>query len=67
MLMFEGLDGLDLHQLEADLTGRHIAVSLRAGRMRVSPGIWNDESDIAALADAIRAESGRSSAPLSFE
>jgi selenocysteine lyase/cysteine desulfurase len=35
--------------------------------MRVSPGIWNDESDIAALADAIRAESGRSSAPLSFE
>ena len=67
MLMFEGLDGLDLRQLEADLTGRHIAVSLRAGRMRVSPGIWNDESDIVALADAIRAKSGRSSAPLSFE
>jgi cysteine desulfurase/selenocysteine lyase len=55
MLMFEGRDGLDLARLEADLSARHIAVSLRAGRMRLSPGIWNDASDIDAFVDAVRA------------
>jgi cysteine desulfurase / selenocysteine lyase len=55
MLMFEGRDGLDLTRLHTDLTARGIAVSLRAGRMRLSPGIWNDESDVDAFVDAVRA------------
>jgi cysteine desulfurase/selenocysteine lyase len=55
MLMFEGRNGLDLARLEADLSARHIAVSLRAGRMRLSPGIWNDASDIDAFVEAVRA------------
>jgi len=54
MLMFEARDGLDLRRLDADLISRHISVSLRAGRMRVSPGIWNDESDIDAFVEAVR-------------
>jgi cysteine desulfurase / selenocysteine lyase len=54
MLMFEGTDGLDLSRLHADLAARHIAVSLRAGRIRLSPGIWNDDSDIDAFVDAVR-------------
>ena len=54
MLMFEPLDGLDLTRLEADLASRHVSVSLRMGRLRLSPGIWNDESDIDAFADAVR-------------
>jgi selenocysteine lyase/cysteine desulfurase len=55
MLMLEGRDGLDLTRLHAGLTARGIAVSLRAGRMRLSPGIWNDESDVDAFVDAVRA------------
>jgi selenocysteine lyase/cysteine desulfurase len=54
MLMFEAREGLDLKRLDADLTARQISVSLRAGRMRLSPGIWNDESDIDAFVGAVR-------------
>jgi selenocysteine lyase/cysteine desulfurase len=54
MLMFEGRDGLDLWRLSADLTARRISVSLRAGRMRLSPGIWNEEADIDAFVEAVR-------------
>jgi selenocysteine lyase/cysteine desulfurase len=54
MLMFEGRNGLDLSRLHADLTARHIDVSLRAGRLRLSPGIWNEESDIDTFVEATR-------------
>ena len=54
MLMFESHGSLDLARLEADLSARHIAVSLRAGRMRLSPGIWNDTSDVDAFVAAVR-------------
>jgi selenocysteine lyase/cysteine desulfurase len=59
MLMFEGRHGLDLARLHADLVARRIAVSLRAGRLRLSPGIWNDGADVDAFAAAVR-ESARS-------
>ena len=54
LLMFEALDGLDLGRLEADLSARHVAVSLRMGRLRLSPGIWNDESDVDTFVEAVR-------------
>ena len=55
MLMFEGRHGLDLARLQSDLAARHITVSLRAGRLRLSPGIWNDASDVEAFTVAVRA------------
>jgi cysteine desulfurase / selenocysteine lyase len=55
MLMFEARDGLDLGRLDADLRSRNISVSLRAGRMRLSPGIWNEEADVDAFVEAVRA------------
>jgi len=58
MLMFEGRNGLDLARLHTDLAGRHIAVSLRAGRLRLSPGIWNDEADVDAFSAAVRESAG---------
>ena len=54
MLMFEAVDGLDLARLEADLTARQVAVSLRMGRLRLSPGVWNDDSDVDAFVAAVR-------------
>jgi selenocysteine lyase/cysteine desulfurase len=54
MLMFEARDGLDLGRLAADLTSRNISVSLRAGRMRLSPGIWNDQADVDTFVEAVR-------------
>jgi cysteine desulfurase/selenocysteine lyase len=54
MLMFEAVEGLDLTRLEADLTARRVSVSLRMGRLRLSPGIWNDESDVDAFVEAVR-------------
>ena len=59
MLMFEAVDGLDLTRLEADLAARHVSVSLRMGRLRLSPGIWNDASDVDTFVDAVRASVGR--------
>jgi len=35
-----------------------VRVSLRSGRMRVSPGLWNDESDVDAFAAAVRRATG---------
>ena len=58
MLMFEAIDGLDLARLEADLAARHVSVSLRMGRLRLSPGIWNDDSDMDAFVDAVRGSVG---------
>src|SRR5262249_44729587 len=37
----------------AGLAASKIAVSLRSGRLRVSPGWWTDESDIDAFAQAL--------------
>ena len=54
MLMLAGQAGLDLGQLQTSLSERHIAVSLRAGRLRLSPGIWNDTADIDSFVDAVR-------------
>jgi hypothetical protein len=54
MPMFENLDGLDLTPLEADLSPCRIAVSSRAGVMRLSPEIWNDASDIGAFFEVVR-------------
>ena len=59
MLMLEAGDGLDLARLEADLSARHISVSLRAGRLRLSPGIWNDTSDIDAFVAAVQSSTER--------
>jgi selenocysteine lyase/cysteine desulfurase len=55
MLMFEGSNGLDLEQLHERLAAQRIAVSLRAGRLRLSPGIWNEAADIDAFSAAVRA------------
>jgi cysteine desulfurase/selenocysteine lyase len=59
MLMLEPANGLDLTRLEADLSARHISVSLRAGRLRLSPGIWNDTSDIDAFVAAVESSRER--------
>jgi selenocysteine lyase/cysteine desulfurase len=47
--------GLDLAGLQTALQDRNIFVSLRGSALRVSPNIYNDETDAAALAEAIRA------------
>ncbi len=54
MLMLAGQEGVDLGLLQASLSERHIDVSLRAGRLRLSPGIWNDTADIDSFVDAVR-------------
>jgi len=54
MLMLEAIDGLDLTRLESDLAARHVSVSLRMGRLRLSPGMWNDDSDLDAFVAAAR-------------
>lgn len=45
--------GIDLDRLQADLDRRKVHVSLRGPAIRVSPNVYNDESDIAALRDAL--------------
>jgi selenocysteine lyase/cysteine desulfurase len=55
MLYFEAAGGLDLGRLQAELASRRISVSRRAERLRVSPGCWNDESDLDAFAEAVAA------------
>jgi len=52
MLYFE-LDGALAERFQAELAARRIAVSLRAGRLRVSPGWWNEEADLDAFAAAL--------------
>jgi len=58
ILYFEVAGGADLDRLHAELAGAHVRVSLRSGRMRVSPGLWNDESDVDAFAAAVRRATG---------
>jgi selenocysteine lyase/cysteine desulfurase len=55
MLMLEPREGLDLAQLQASLVERRVSISLRAGRLRLSPGIWNDEADMDAFVAAVHA------------
>jgi selenocysteine lyase/cysteine desulfurase len=52
MLYFE-LDQALAERLQAELAARRIAVSLRSGRLRVSPGWWTEESDLDAFAAAL--------------
>lgn len=54
ILYFEVAGGADLDRLHAELAGAHVRVSLRSGRLRVSPGLWNDEGDVDAFAAAVR-------------
>jgi selenocysteine lyase/cysteine desulfurase len=48
------LPGRDPGELARRLRDRHILVSARQGRLRVSPHFYNDESDLDALRDALR-------------
>ena len=50
--------GVDLASAQALLTERRISVSLRGNAMRVSPHVYNDERDVAALREALRAIAG---------
>jgi selenocysteine lyase/cysteine desulfurase len=52
LLMFDAEPGIDLGRLAADLAQRQVYVSVRTGRLRVSPGIWSDESDVELFTDA---------------
>jgi selenocysteine lyase/cysteine desulfurase len=47
--------GVDLRQLQNLLSARRVHVSLRGSALRVSPNVYNDEGDIAALVDALEA------------
>lgn len=58
MLYFEASARLDLERLQAELGRRRVSVSERSGRIRVSPGWWNDEADANAFADAVTAACG---------
>jgi selenocysteine lyase/cysteine desulfurase len=52
LLMFDAEPGVDLGRLAADLAQRQVHVSVRTGRLRVSPGIWSDESEVEVFAEA---------------
>jgi selenocysteine lyase/cysteine desulfurase len=49
--------GLDLRALHEALTRSRVFASLRGSALRVSPNVYNDESDAEALLDALRAAS----------
>ncbi|UCG87311.1 MAG: aminotransferase class V-fold PLP-dependent enzyme [Gemmatimonadota bacterium] len=46
--------GIDPWPIQAELTARRIAVSLRGDVLRVSPHVYNDRADIGALTEALR-------------
>lgn len=46
-------EGLDLGALSAALRARDVAVSLRGTALRVSPNVYNDGSDVAALLEVL--------------
>jgi selenocysteine lyase/cysteine desulfurase len=48
-------EGALLPRIQAELAGRNLFVSLRGTAIRVSPHVYNTESDMAALAEALRA------------
>jgi hypothetical protein len=45
---------VDLARMCADLARRQIHVSLRNGRVRVSPGIWAEPAEAEVFADAVK-------------
>ena len=47
-------EGLKLGTLKAELEARQIFVSLRGSALRVSPHVYNDESDVEALIEALQ-------------
>lgn len=47
--------GIDLDALQAELKRRRVSVSRRGSSLRVSPHVYNDEGDVRALLDALRA------------
>jgi selenocysteine lyase/cysteine desulfurase len=47
-------EGLELDVPKAELEARQIFVSLRGSALRVSPHVYNDESDVGALIEALR-------------
>lgn len=47
-----------LAALAADCEARRVRVSVRRNRLRVSPHIYNDDADLAALTDILRAHAG---------
>ncbi|HEX8691654.1 MAG TPA: aminotransferase class V-fold PLP-dependent enzyme [Longimicrobium sp.] len=50
--------GVELPRLQRLLAERRIAVSLRGDAIRVAPNVYNDERDVAALAEVLRAALG---------
>ena len=44
----------DREALKAELEARQIFVSLRGSALRVSPHVYNDESDVGALIEALQ-------------
>ena len=48
-------EGLKLTALKAELEARKIFVSLRGSALRVSPHLYNDEDDVGALVEALKA------------
>ncbi|HEX2091129.1 MAG TPA: aminotransferase class V-fold PLP-dependent enzyme [Longimicrobiaceae bacterium] len=51
--------GLDPRELQAALAERRVAVSVRGSSLRVSPNVYNDAEDVAALLDVLREVAGR--------
>ena len=47
--------GLELDALKAEMASRKIHASLRGSALRVSPHVYNDESDVGALIEALQA------------
>jgi selenocysteine lyase/cysteine desulfurase len=55
VFFFATPESLDPEKLRFALAERHVRVSLRGGRLRVSPGAWSEASDVDALAEALAA------------
>jgi selenocysteine lyase/cysteine desulfurase len=47
-------EGVDAREVQAALARRRVAVSVRGGALRVSPNVYNDAGDVAALLEALR-------------
>jgi selenocysteine lyase/cysteine desulfurase len=47
-------EGLDPHRLQQRLEQRRISVSVRGSAVRISPHVYNDQQDIAALLEALK-------------
>lgn len=47
-------EGVSIEALRARLDERQVIVSMRGSALRISPNVYNDEADVAALADVLR-------------